>query len=497
MAKVRVRFAPSPTGYLHVGGARTVLFNWLFARNQGGDLVLRLEDTDTDRTVVDAAERIMESLRWLGIDWDEGPDVGGPYGPYRQSERREFYREHSKRLLEEGLAYECYCTPEELAKERELAKREGRPAGYSGKCRNLTKTERERLKTLGRRPALRLCVPSVGETVVEDLIRGSVSFENAEIGDFIIVKSDGMPAYNFACVVDDVLMKMTHIIRGDEHLSNTPRQIMIYRALGYELPQFAHVPMILAPDRTKLSKRHGAVSVEEFRDAGFLPEAILNYIALLGWSPQDGEEFMTKDEMVKKFSLQRVSSTPAIYDITKLGWMNGCYIRQKPTEELLNLTVPFLKDAGLVDDEFVRDRKTWLSEVIESVRDRVRTLAEVPDATSFFFAGDFVYDEAGVKKYFEKPDVLSILTRGRSSLENLESWDAQSIETTYRKVAADLGIKGGDLIHPTRLALTGRTAGPGLFVIMSLLGKAEVLKRLDRAIGWIQNKGTGRTPLVP
>lgn len=490
--KVRVRFAPSPTGYLHVGGARTVLFNWLFARSRGGDLVLRLEDTDTDRTVQDAARRIIESLRWLGVDWDEGPDIGGPYGPYRQSERREFYREHAKRLLEEGLAYECYCTPEELARERQLAREEGRAAGYSGRCRNLTGRERDKLEAEGRKPALRLCVHGEGETVVEDLIRGRVSFENAEIGDFIIVKSDGMPAYNFACVVDDVLMKITHIIRGDEHLSNTPRQIMIYRALGYELPKFAHVPMILAPDRTKLSKRHGAVSVEEFRDAGYLPEAILNYIALLGWSPQDGREFMTKDDMIREFSLERVSSTPAIYDITKLGWMNGWYIRQKPPEELVNLAVPFLKDAGLVDDEFVRDHKGWLSEVMESVRDRVRTLREVPDAVSFFFAGDFIYDEAGVKKYFERPGVASILSHGRSCVETLGSWDVESIEAAYRKVITDLGIKGGDLIHPTRLALTGRTAGPGLFAIMTLLGKDEVLKRLDRAIGWIQSRKSGQ-----
>lgn len=484
--EVRVRFAPSPTGYLHIGGARTVLFNWLYARRRGGKLVLRLEDTDIDRTVEGAAEKIIESLRWLGIDWDEGPDIGGPYGPYRQTLRGDIYREHAKRLLESGVVYKCYCSPEELAEEREAQRCAKKAPRYSGKCLSLSEDERKMLEAQGRKPALRLRVPETGQTVVEDLIRGSVSFENADIGDFIVVKSDGMPTYNFACVVDDALMRMTHIIRGDEHLSNTPRQVMIYEALGYELPKFAHVPMILAPDRSKLSKRHGAVSVEKLRNEGFLPEAILNYIVLLGWSPEGDKEFMTKDELIEEFSLERVSGTPAIYDVTKLGWMNGRYIRQLSLEELMRLVAPYLRDSGLADDSFMKANEGWLLDVLRAVQDRVRTIREIPEAVSFFFASDFDYDPVGVRKYFQKEGAAEVLAAGRSAVEELGSWDLESIEEAYRQAAAELGIKSGSLIHPTRLALTGRTVGPGLFEIMTLLKKEEVLARLNHAIRWIK-----------
>ena len=316
MGELRVRFAPSPTGYLHIGGARTALFNYLFAKHSGGKFVLRVEDTDVERTIEDSAEKMMESLKWLGLTWDEGPVVGGPAAPYQQSQRRELYRKYALALMDKGLAYKCYCTPEELEAEREQARLAKKAPRYSGRCRELTEEQIQKFEAEGRKWAIRFGTPDGGYTVVNDLIRGEVSFANEEIADFIILKSDGLPTYNFACVIDDWLMGITHVIRADEHLSNTPRQMMLYRALMAPMPKFAHVPMILAPDRSKLSKRHGAQTVEEFRDKGYLPEAIVNYIALLGWTPPDAtQEFMSLEELIDLFDLSRVSSTAAVYDI--------------------------------------------------------------------------------------------------------------------------------------------------------------------------------------
>lgn len=487
---VRVRFAPSPTGSLHIGGARTALFNYLFARANGGRFILRLEDTDFERRLTGAEEGIVRSLRWLGLDWDEGPEVGGEYGPYRQSERLDVYRREAERLLTAGLAYRCYCTPEELAADREEARRAGRAPRYNGRCRSISAEDKAEKEAAGIKPALRLRVPESGQTVVEDLIRGSVVFENATLDDYIIMKSTGVPTYNFACVVDDATMGITHVIRAEEHLSNTPKQILIYKALGYPLPAFAHVPMILAPDRAKLSKRHGATGVEEFQAQGYVPEALFNYLALLGWSPGDERELLGHDEVVREFSLAAVSKHAAIYDVQKLTWLNGQYISSMGLERLYDLALPFCREAGLVGANITAAEREYLLRVLEAVRSRSRTLLELADMASYFFRDDFVYDPKGVKKVFTAQGVPELLREGREALAPVEPFDVSNTETAYRDLIEKRGISGGELIHPTRLALTGRTVGPGLFDVIALLGKNRTLERLDRAAAWIEKNIT-------
>ncbi|RPF49760.1 glutamyl-tRNA synthetase [Thermodesulfitimonas autotrophica] len=486
LSGVRVRFAPSPTGSLHIGGARTALFNYLFARANGGKFILRLEDTDFERHIEGAAQGIIESLRWLGLDWDEGPDKGGPAGPYRQSERLALYRREAERLVASGAAYFCYCTPEELAAEREEARKAGRVPRYSGRCRELTPAERAAKEAQGRKPAVRLRVPPDGQTVVEDLIRGTVVFENATLDDFIIMKSNGVPTYNFACVVDDVTMGVTHVIRAEEHLSNTPKQILVYRALGYPLPAFAHVPMILAPDRSKLSKRHGATGVEEFRSQGYLPEALFNYLALLGWSPGDEREILSREEIIREFSLAAVSKHAAIYDVQKLTWLNSQYINSVPLERLVELALPFMRAAGLIGAVLDPQQEDYVRKVLETVRSRARTLLELADMAAYFFRDDFGYDPKGVKKFFTAPGVAALLRKGREALAGVAVFGVAETEAAYRRLIEAEGISGGALIHPTRLALTGRTVGPGLFDIIALLGKERCLERLERAASWIE-----------
>ncbi len=487
MDTIRVRFAPSPTGSLHIGGARTALFNWLYARKNSGVFVLRLEDTDTERFIEAAAEGIRSTLRWLSLDWDEGPDKGGPFGPYVQSERKALYTAEAQRLLEAGGAYCCYCTPEELAQQREEARKKGEVPRYSGCCRHLTEDERQAKEAQGIRPALRIAAPSEGTTVVEDLVRGEVSFDNrVSFDDYIIMKSNGMPTYNFACVVDDHTMGITHVIRAEEHLSNTPKQSIVYRALGYPLPQFAHVPMILAPDRSKLSKRHGATAVEEFREEGYLPEAIVNYLALLGWSPGDEREVMGLKEIVSTFSLDSVSKHAAIYDVKKLTWINAQYLSNLPIERVVEVALPFYQARNLVSDHPSTPEMGYVTRVIDAVRTRIHTLVELADASASFFTEDYPYDEKGVRKHFTKDGVAEILARGRAALARVESFTLEETEKAYREVIEEMGISGGALIHPTRLALSGRTVGPGLFDIIVTLGQGKCLARLDRAIEFVK-----------
>ena len=484
---VRVRFAPSPTGSLHIGGARTALFNYLFARANGGKFILRLEDTDFERRVESAEEGIIESLRWLGLDWDEGPDVGGPHGPYRQSERLSLYRQEAEKLLSSGEAYLCYCTPEELAAEREEARRAGRTPRYSGRCRDLGPAERVAKEASGKvKPAVRLKVPPKGHTVVEDLIRGTVVFDNAALDDFIIMKSNGVPTYNFACVVDDVTMGITHVIRAEEHLSNTPKQILVYQALEYPVPVFAHVPMILAPDRSKLSKRHGATGVEEFRSQGYLPEALFNYLVLLGWSPGDEQEILSRDEIIEKFSLAEVSKHAAIYDLKKLTWLNSQYINLVPLDRLVELALPFMRSAGLLGEALSAHQEDYLRRVLETIRSRARTLVELAEMATYFFRDDFDYDPKGVKKFFTLPGVAELLRKGKEALAGVEVFGTAETEAAYRRLIEAEGLSGGALIHPTRLALTGRMVGPGLFDVVALLGKERCLQRLERAAAWIE-----------
>lgn len=490
MSEVRVRFAPSPTGYLHIGGARTALFNYLFARHHGGKFILRIEDTDTERTIKDSAEKLMAAFRWLGISWDEGPIVGGPKGPYFQSQRQELYRKYADELVAKGAAYKCYCTPEELAQEREQARLERKAPRYSGRCRSLTPEQVARFEAEGRKPAIRLRTPDEGVTVVHDLVHGDVTFRNEEISDFVIMKSDGFPTYNFACVIDDWQMELTHVIRADEHLSNTPKQQWIYEALGAPMPKFAHVPMILAPDRSKLSKRHGAQTVEEFMEKGYLPEAILNYIVLLGWAPPDStKEIMSLGEMIELFDIDRVSSTPAVYDTTKMTWMNGQYLRMKTPEELMEWYIPVAEKMGLASEAELRSRKDWLEKVILALRERSRTIDEMVESSAYFYRPPAQYDEAGEKKLFTKVGVAALLKKGARALSSVEDWTLENIESSYRRLIEQEGIKGGDIIHPTRLALSGKTVGPGLFELIEILGKEASVARLDAAASYVEEKG--------
>lgn len=382
--EVRVRFAPSPTGYLHIGGARTALFNWLFARSQGGKLVLRIEDTDQDRLKEDSVSQIITSLKWLGLSWDEGPEVGGPVGPYFQSERFDIYRKYCQQLIDEGKAYYCFCSAEDLAEQREKQRALKQPFHYARTCRDIPPEEAKKRVENGESYSVRIKVPLEGTIGFHDMIHGDIQFDVNQYDDFVIMKSSGIPTYNFAVVVDDHLMGMTHVLRAEEHVSNTPKQLFIYQALGWEAPQFGHMPMILAPDRSKLSKRHGATSVEEFRSQGYLPEAIINYLTLLGWAPGNDEEIFSLEDTVKVFDFSKMSQKAAVYDVKKLTWMNGQYLSSLPLDRIVEAAIPFFKEKGLVDDAYLAAHKDYFAHLVDVVRVRVKTLAEVADASTLF-----------------------------------------------------------------------------------------------------------------
>lgn len=491
MEQVRVRFAPSPTGYLHIGGARTALFNWFFARQNKGKLILRIEDTDTARLKEDSVSQILDSLKWLGIDWDEGPEKGGDFGPYYQSERQNFYKAAAEALIQSGKAYFCFCTAEELEAEREQQRQEGVPFHYSGKCRNLSPDEVQKRLAQGLKPVIRLKLPNSGLIVVQDIIRGEVRFNFDQYDDFIIVKSNGLPAYNFACVVDDHAMQISHVIRAEEHLSNTPKQQYLYEVLGYKVPQFAHLSMILAPDRSKLSKRHGATSVSEFKDMGCLPEAIINYLTLLGWSPKEGQgEIFTPEQTIKAFELDKVSKTAAVYDIQKLIWLNGQYITQLDLQKFIDHALPFLLHEGILTLQEEQQNHEYLVTVVKTVRERVRTLQELADACRYFYQDVTDYEEKGKKKYFSQEGVADLLAKGKACLANIEDFTVENTEKAYRALMDELNIKGGAIIHPTRLALTGRTMSPGLFDVIAVLGKEKCIERLEQAIKYINSYKT-------
>ncbi len=478
--KIRVRFAPSPTGSLHIGGARTALFNWLFARRNGGAFVLRIEDTDAQRSTPEFTDYIYSSLKWLFLDWDEGPKKGGEYGPYTQMERVGVYKKYADRLLERGLAYRCYCTREELAGRRSAAVAAGLPPKYDGRCLELTEAQRGRLERERGSPVLRFRIPEGRETAFDDLIRGRVAFRNDLLDDFVIIKSSGSPSFNFANVVDDHLMRISHVIRGDEHLSNTPRHILLYEALGFQKPEFAHLPMILGTDGAKLSKRHGATSVEWFREAGFLPQALVNYLALLGWGTSDSQQiFGSSEEMAEKFSLERVSRNPAVFDMKKLEWMNGYYIRNLDTGVLVDLAVPFLEAKGLLKKNFCRD---YVEKVVLLERERLKKLGDLPELTDFFFLEDIEIDPKAREKFLAKPGTARLLSEYLDILENHEEFDKIKLENLTRRFMAERGVKGKDLMQPVRVAITGKTASPGLFEVMELLGRERVTSRIKKAV---------------
>ena len=481
MHEVRVRFAPSPTGELHIGGVRTALFNWLFVRNTGGKFILRVDDTDRQRSSEEYLESIISSFQWLGLDWDEGPIIGGNYGPYRQSERLPIYKEEVERLLAQEKAYPCFCTAEELEADREKCRSLGQPPRYSGRCRSLAKANAENKIAAGDEFVIRTITPREGDTVVDDLIRGKVTFENKGFDDPIIIKSDGLPTYNFASVVDDFKMKITHVIRAEEHLSNTPRQQLIAEQLGYSVPNYAHVSMILAPDHSKLSKRHGATSVQEYRDMGILPEALLNYLVLLGWSPGEEREILSMAEMISLFSLKRVSKNPAIYDLPKLTWLNGHYLRTGDQSRIVSMAIPFLQKEGIISSSITAGEKENIGAIVRLVRVKVKTLAEIAEASRYFFTDDFDYDPKGVTKHFKRDGALLLLSQIQEMLKRIDPFTAEEIERHFIQLSEELQLSLSKINPAARLAVTGRMMGPELFPMLALIGKVKGVERLKRA----------------
>ncbi len=464
MAQVRVRFAPSPTGYVHVGNARTALFNWLFARHHGGAFILRIEDTDVERSEPHYEARLLEDLRWFELDWDEGPDKGGAHGPYRQSERRELYARYAARLIEEGHAYSCFCSEAQLEAERQEALKAGRQPKYSGRCRKLPREEATRRMAAGEAAATRLKIVESAFTW-NDLVHGPTSFAGDVIGDPILVRSDGHPAYNYAVVIDDHLMEISQVIRGDDHISNTPRQLALYRALGWEPPQFAHLSTILGADRARLSKRHGATSVEGFREMGILPEALRNYLALLGWSPADGKtEILSDAELMRQFSLEHITKSPAVFDQEKLNWLNRHYLKESPRRRLAELSVPMLGKAGYLRESVSEMALDWLELVLDAVLKNLDYLGQLPSATKLIFE----YSAESVARGEETRHVVE----ESASREVLKAFIPQVLaarELTYERfrdiaksVGKETGKKGKDLFHPIRVALTGAVSGPEL-----------------------------------
>jgi len=491
MPPIRVRFAPSPTGHLHIGSARTALFNWLFARHHHGTFLLRIEDTDLVRSSNDYLEAILDDLAWLGLDWDEGPGVGGDFGPYVQTEREGLYRNYAQTLLNSGQAYYCYCTPAELAAGRDAAQEDGVFSGYPGTCRNRTLEEQEALLREGRKRALRFRVQRSDPILIDDLIRGQVCFEPGTLDDFIIVKSDGIPVYNFAAVVDDALMRISHVIRGEEHLSNTPRQMLLYEALKLPAPCFAHLPIILDTDRSKLSKREGATRLGDFRQRGFLPEALVNFLALLGWSPGGDREIIHREEIVELFDLPRITSHPAIFDLDKLEWMNGQYLKSLDQRSIAHFLFPLLEAKGLLEPARGRGDE-WLHSFIGLYRERFRTLDRLAEEAALYLQEDLEYDPEAVARHLNPPPAGRYLADLERCLASLTDFEPQSLETAIRGQAAALGISASKLIHPLRVACTGRAVSPGIFDTLSLLGRQMTLKRIESARAMIEQGVTDR-----
>ena len=485
MSDVRVRFPPSPTGEPHVGNIRTAIFNWLFARRHGGAFVIRIEDTDQARKVEGATEQLLDALRWLGLDWDEGPEAGGPYGPYYQSQRLDIYSREAKRLVESGRAYRCYCSQERLAVAREERARRKEPPGYDRRCRGLTEAERRDLDASGTVPVVRFKMPLEGVTEVDDLIRGKVTFQNRLADDFVMLKSDGFPTYHLANVTDDHLMKISHVMRGEEWLSSTPRHVQLYAALGWEPPRFAHLPLILASDRSKLSKRHGATSLLECRALGLLPETLFNFLTMLGWSLDDRTEILTVDEMIQGFSIERVSKAGAVFDYDKLSWMNGVYIRRMTPKALADALLDYwrLYPPPEIPDMPDRDR---LAAVAAVVQERLKTLADAAPRIPFFFYPDFDYEpEDLVQRKMDEAGTRRALEVSLETIEGLESPDAATLEGAMRPLADDLGIKVGQLLGTLRVATTGLRVSPPLFESMEVLGKERIVRDIRRAIAKI------------
>jgi glutamyl-tRNA synthetase len=463
--EIRVRFAPSPTGFLHIGGARTALFNWLYARNMKGRFILRIEDTDRTRSTDEYIDAIIEGMKWLDLDWDEGP--------FRQTDRFDVYRSYVERLLTEGKAYNCYCSAEELEARRNEAMASGKPLKYDGRCRNI----KEPVK--GVAPAVRFKMPHSGHTVVDDLIRGKVVFENEQLDDLIILRSDGTPTYNLTVVVDDVDMHITHVIRGDDHLNNTPKQIQFYEALGYAVPKFAHLPMILGADKTRLSKRHGATSVMAYYEMGYLPEALVNYLVRLGWSYGD-QEIFTRDELIEHFSFEHVGKAAAVFNPEKLLWLNSQYIIKSSPEKLAELVRPFLIREQIITEDQALDA-AWLAKAVHTLQERAKTLVDLAVSLKFYIAENIVFNEKAKEKFLNEKSV-ELLRELKEGISAITEFSHPELEALFKSIVEKHGVKLGALAQPVRVAMTGGTESPGIFEVLEVLGREKVMLRLEKAI---------------
>ena len=480
MSEIRVRYAPSPTGHLHIGNARTALFNYLYARNQNGKFIIRIEDTDQKRNIEGGEESQLTHLKWLGIDWDESVDIGGEYGPYRQSERNHIYSRYYNELVEKGLAYKCYCTEEELEAEREEQASRGETPHYSGKCRHLTDEDRARLEAEGRKPSIRFLVPAGKVYQFNDIVKGDVSFESDGIGDFVIVKKDGIPTYNFAVAIDDHLMEITHVLRGDDHISNTPKQLMIYEAFNWEPPVFGHMTLIVNESRKKLSKRDESIIqfIEQYKELGYLPEALFNFIALLGWSPGGEEEIFSKEEFIQMFDPSRLSKSPALFDKQKLTWMNNQYIKKLALDQLVDLALPHLVKAGRVSENMSEAEKEWTEKLIALYQEQMSYGGEIVELSELFFKDEISYDEEAMAVLSEE-QIPQVLSSFKDKIDALDSYEANEINAAIKQVQKDTGHKGKKLFMPIRVAATGQTHGRDLAITLELLGKERVIARID------------------
>jgi glutamyl-tRNA synthetase len=489
MTKVRVRFAPSPTGTPHVGNIRTALWDWLFARHTGGKMILRIEDTDKNREVPGGVQVIKDALRWYGLDWDEGPDVGGDYGPYLQSERLHIYKKYADQLIASGQAYRAYDSEERLKAMREEQQKRGLPTGYDRRHRYITDDERAEYERSGVPAVVRFAVPREGKTTFTDAVYGEVSFENRVLDDIILLKSDGYPTYHLAAMIDDHLMEISHVFRGEDWMPSAPLHILLYQAFGWDPPTFVHLPNMLGTDRKKFGKRNGAKDSLEYGQEGYLQEAMFNFLALQGWSAKEERDLYTREELVARFSIEGILNHSPISDPEKLNWFNGQYIRAMALPELAQRTLPFLQAAGLVEEDPNTEKLEYIGRVIALEQERMKTLAEAPALADFFLLADdaYVFDEKAVAKRFKSPGVGDRLGKVREGFAALEVFDSVNTEAVVRDVIATLEINGGEVIHPVRVAVSGRSTGPGLFDTIAVLGKDRVLRRLDRAIAMISN----------
>lgn len=483
MSEIRVRYAPSPTGHLHIGNARTALFNYLFARNQGGKFIIRIEDTDLKRNIEGGEESQLQYLKWLGMDWDESVDVGGEFGPYRQSERISIYDKYTKQLFEKDLVYKCYCTEEELEADRAAQMERNETPKYSGRCRHLTEEDRAQFENEGRKPSVRFKVPAGQVLRFDDMVKGEVSFESEGFGDFVIVKKDGIPTYNYAVVLDDYLMKISHVLRGDDHISNTPKQLLIYDAFGWEAPVFGHMTLIVNESRKKLSKRDESIIqfIEQYEELGYLPEALFNFITLLGWSPAGEDEIFTKEEFIEKFDADRLSKSPALFDRQKLSWMNNQYMKKVELERVIELALPHLVQAGKVKNDRTADEETWVRSLISLYQEKMSYGAEIVELSEIFFQEELTFEEEA-KDVLAGEQVPEVLRAFLQEIENLSEFTATQIKAAVKAVQKGTGHKGQKLFMPIRSAVTGQTHGPDLMLAIELLGFEKVKKRVENLL---------------